>query len=159
LWTDGAHSGYDYYASRRELFENAGLKIYGFGNRDVHNQDAIVLNLPNRDEKVAEYQRYLRALGRAGIPYTTYAHMGNGIWSTEPETTRGGARARGFDLEKASEGHWRGRAYPMPLTHGREFGAPEIWENFTHFIREAAPVAEEAGVMIGIHPDDPPVPV
>src|SRR5205807_6633724 len=53
LWTDGEHANYDYFMSRRELFENAGLKIYGFGNSDVHNQDAIVLNLPNRDEKVA----------------------------------------------------------------------------------------------------------
>src|SRR5262249_28656152 len=106
LWTDSAHAGYDYFMSRRELFENAGLKIYGFGNADVHNQDAIVLNLPHRDAKVEEYKRHLRALGRAGIPYTTYAHMGNGIWSTDPEPTRGGARARAFDLDRAREGRW-----------------------------------------------------
>src|SRR5439155_22470445 len=129
----------------------AGLKIYGFGNGDVHNQDAIVLNLPNRDEKVAEYKRHLRALGRAGIPYTTYAHMGNGIWSTEPELTRGGARARAFDLEKAVEGHWRGRAYAGPLTRGREFNEAEVWENFTRFIRVVAPVAVVAGAAIGSH--------
>jgi mannonate dehydratase len=159
LWTDGEHANYDYFMSRRELFENAGLKIYGFGNSDVHNQDAIVLDLPNRDEKVAEYKAYLRALGRAGIPYTTYAHMGNGIWSTDAEPTRGGARARAFDLAKAREGHWHGRVFRTPLSHGREYGAQEIWENFTRFIREVAPVAEEAGVMIGVHPDDPPVPM
>src|SRR5262249_59929958 len=92
LWTSCEKANYDYFMSRRELFENAGLKIYGFGNSSVHNQDAIVLNLPNRDAKVEEYKRYLRALGRAGIPYTTYAHMGNGIWSTEAEQTPGGAR-------------------------------------------------------------------
>src|ERR671928_2217280 len=74
LWTDGAHAGYDFYASRRELFEQAGLTIYGFGNWDVHNQDAIVLNLPGRDAKIEQYKQHLRALGRAGIPYTTYAH-------------------------------------------------------------------------------------
>ncbi len=158
LWTDGEHANYDYFMSRREIFENAGLKIYGFGNSDVHNQDAIVLNLPNRDEKVEQYKRYIRDLGRAGIPYTTYAHMGNGIWSTERETTRGGASARGFDLDKAQEGHWREKTYQMPLSHGREYSEQEIWDNYTHFIKEAAPVAEEAGVMIGIHPDDPPVP-
>lgn len=156
LWTDGAHAGYDYYASRRELFEQAGLKIYGFGNLDVHNQDAIVLNLPGRDEKVEQYKQHLRALGRAGIPYTTYAHMANGIWSTEPETTRGGAPARAFDLAKAEVGHWHGQRYFMPLSHGREYSEDEIWENFSSFIREVAPVAEEAGVRIGIHPDDPP---
>ena len=158
LWTDGEHANYDYFMGRREVFENAGLKIYGFGNSDVHNQDAIVLNLPNRDEKIEQYKRYIRDLGRAGIPYTTYAHMGNGIWSTERETTRGGASARGFDLDKAQAGSWREKTYQMPLSHGREYSEQEIWDNYTHFIKEAAPVAEEAGVMIGIHPDDPPVP-
>lgn len=158
LWTDGEHANYDYFVSRRKLFENAGLKIYGFGNSDVHNQDAIVLNLSNRDEKIEQYKRYIRDLGKAGIPYTTYAHMGNGIWSTEREQTRGGASARGFDLSKAEEGHWGGRKFKMPLSHGREYSKQEIWDNFTHFIKEVAPVAEEAGVMIGIHPDDPPVP-
>jgi mannonate dehydratase len=156
LWTDGSKAGYDFYASRREIFEKAGIKIYGFGNWDVHNQDAIVLNLPGRDAKVEEYKNHLRALGRAGIPYTTYAHMANGIWSTDPEPTRGGAVARAFDLEKAEFGHWHGKKYFMPLSHGRVYTEEEIWQNFTSFIEEVAPVAEEAGVKIGIHPDDPP---
>jgi mannonate dehydratase len=147
-WTSGANANYDYFMSRRKLFENAGIKIYGFGNGSVHNQDAIVLNLPNRDEKIEEYKRYIRALGKAGIPYTTYAHMANSVWSTDPEETRGGARARAFDLEKAQK----------KMTHGREYTEEEIWDNFTYFIKQAAPVAEAAGVMIGIHPDDPPGP-
>jgi mannonate dehydratase len=158
LWTDGKHANYDYFMSRRKLFEEAGLKIYGFGNSSVHNQDSIVLNLPSRNEKVEEYKRYILALGKAGIPYTTYAHMGNGIWSTQPETTRGGAVARAFDLAKAKEGRWGDKSYKMPLTHGRKYTEEEMWDNFISFIKEAALVAEEAGVMIGIHPDDPPVP-
>ena len=76
LWTNGENANYDYFMSRREIFENAGLKIYGFGNSDVHNQDGIVLNLENRDAKIEQYKRYIRDLGKAGIPYTTYAHMG-----------------------------------------------------------------------------------
>ena len=158
LWTHAGNASYDYFASRRELFEQAGLKIYGFGNSNVHNQDALVLNLPNRDDKIEEYKRHIRNLGKAGIPYTTYAHMANGIWSTAPEKTRGGARARGFDLDKAEEGHWGGKTYRMPLTHGRKYTEEEIWDNYTYFIKSVVPVAEEAGVMIGIHPDDPPVP-
>ena len=156
LWTDGVHANYDYFMSRRDIFENAGLKIYGFGNGDVHCQAALVLNLPNRDEKVEQYKRYIRDLGKAGIPYTTYAHMANGVWSTNPEQTRGGAQARAFDLAKA-ENRSQGTNQTR-LTHGREYSEDEIWDNFTHFIREAVPVAEEAGVMIGIHPDDPPGP-
>lgn len=158
LWTGGDKASYEYYASRRKLFEEAGIKVYGFGSSSVHNQDAIVLNLANRDAKIDEYKAHLRNLGKAGIPYTTYAHMANGIWSTAREPTRGGAMARGFDLTKADAGHWAGTVYKMPLTHGRLYGEDEIWDNFTYFIKQVAPVAEEAGVRIGIHPDDPPVP-
>ena len=31
LWTDATKSSYEYYASRRELFEKAGITVYGFG--------------------------------------------------------------------------------------------------------------------------------
>ncbi len=158
LWTTGENAHYDYYASRRHLFENHGLKIYGFGNSDVHNQDAIVLNLENRDAKVAEYKNHLRALGKAGIPHTTYAHMANGIWSTERELTRGGADARGFNLATATSGHWRDRRFRLPFSHGRRYTADEIWSNYESFVAEVAPVAESEGVRIGIHPDDPPQP-
>jgi mannonate dehydratase len=84
--------------------------------------------------------------------------MANGIWSTEHEFTRGKASARAFDLAKADKGYWVGAEYEGPLTHGRVYSQEEIWENFIYFIRQVAPVAEEAGVRIGIHPDDPPVP-
>jgi len=157
LWTDSAKSGPEHYAERKAFFAAHGLTVYGFGNLDVHNQDAIVLNLPNRDAKVAEYVRHIRALGSAGIPYTTYAHMPNGIWSTAREATRGGASARGFDETKAVSGNWHGRTYSLPLTNGREYSEEEVWANFESFIRVAARAAEEEGVMIGIHPDDPPI--
>ena len=32
----------------------------------------------------------------------------------------------------------------MPLSHGREYSEAEIWENFSYFIDQVAPVAEEA---------------
>jgi mannonate dehydratase len=35
----------------------------------------------------------------------------------------------------------------------------EIWDNYRYFIKKVVPVAEEAGVRIGIHPDDPPQPM
>ncbi|MGN6362926.1 MAG: mannonate dehydratase [Thermomicrobiales bacterium] len=157
LWTDASKSSAAYYTERKAHFAAHGLSVYGFGNRDVHNQDAIVLGLPNRDAKIEEYKRHLRSLGAAGIPYTTYAHMPNGIWSTAPEATRGGAVARGFDEAHAENGHWHDRIFSLPLTNGREYSDEEVWENFAYFIRQVAPVAEEEGVLIGIHPDDPPI--
>ena len=82
--------------------------------------------------------------------------MANGIWSSPQETTRGGGAARAFKLETA-KGTWNGKTYEGALTHGRKYSKEELWDNYTYFIREIAPVAEEAGVRIGIHPDDPPV--
>jgi mannonate dehydratase len=84
--------------------------------------------------------------------------MGNGIWSSDDETTRGGAVARAFDATKHPRGHWDGKVFTGPLSHGREYTKKEIWENYTYFIKAVTPVAEQEGVRIGIHPDDPPVP-
>jgi len=158
VWTDASKASYEYYAACRERFARAEIRLYGLGNGDVHNQDAIVLGLENRDAKIEEYKAHLRNLGQAGIPYTTYAHMGNGIWSTGRAETARGANGRVFDEGVAKEGHWGGQAYKLPLSHGREYRQEEIWDNFEYFIRQVAPVAEEAGVRIGIHPDDPPCP-
>lgn len=154
----GEGATYDNFLRLRTKVEAAGLRVWNIGNSDVHNMEEVTLNLPGRDEKIEEYKAYLRNLGRAGIRYTTYAHMGNGIWSTERETTRGGASARAFNLAKADSGRWAGKTFKGPLTHGRRYGETEIWDNYRYFIQEVTPVAEEEGIRIGIHPDDPPVP-
>src|SRR5437588_2534876 len=60
LWTDSSKSSAEYYASRKALFAEHGLSVYGFGNRDVHNQDVIVLGLPGHDAKIEEYKRHLQ---------------------------------------------------------------------------------------------------
>lgn len=145
------------YIALKKKFEAHGLKIYRLGNHGCHNMEEITLNLPSRDAKLQEYLTYIRNLGRAGIYYSTYAHMANGIWSTEREEVRGGARGRAFRLGAARAGYWVGARWEGPLTHGRLYSEEELWENYAYFIERVAPVAEEAGVYIGIHPDDPPV--
>ena len=155
-WARPEKASAEYYASRKEIYATAGVTVYGIGNIGVHNQEAIVLNLPERDAKIEIYRQHLRDLAAAGIPYTTYAHMANGIWSTARETSRG-ANARAYDAALVGEGNWAGTPYRPPLTHGREYSQAEIWDNYTYFIRAVAPLAEELGVQIGIHPDDPPL--
>ena len=148
---------YEIFSSFKQRVEAAGLKVANIGNASVHNMPEVTLNLPGRDAKIEEYKQYLRNLGRAGIGYTTYAHMGNGIWSSAQEKTRGGAPARAFH-QKDAKGHWLDKTFEAPLSHGRKFSKEELWDNYTYFIKQVVPVAEEAGVRIGIHPDDPPVP-
>ena len=152
----GRGTSYEYFASNKRRVEAAGLKIANMGDSSVHNMPEVTLGLPGRDEKIEEYKRYIRNLGKAGIYYTTYAHMGNGIWSSPRETTRGGAPARAFH-QSTAKGYWAGEVFESPLTHGRKFSKQELWENWEYFIKQVVPVAEEAGVRIGVHPDDPPV--
>lgn len=159
MGTSGKAATYENFLRLRQKVEAVGLKVWNIGNSDVHNMEEVTLNLPGRDAKIEEYKSYLRNLSKAGIYYTTYAHMGNGIWSTEREQTRGGASARAFDLDKAKEGRWSRKRFKGPLTHDRAYTEEEIWKNYTYFIKAVVPVAEEVGIRIGIHPDDPPVPV
>jgi mannonate dehydratase len=44
-----------------------------------------------------------------------------------------------------------------PLSHGRKYTTEEVWANYEYFIKQAAAIAEEQKVNIGIHPDDPPI--
>lgn len=156
--TGGRRATLENFIRLKRKVEAAGLKVWNIGNSNVHNMPEVTLNLPGRDRKIAEYKTFLRNLAAAGIFYTTYAHMGNGIWSSAKETTRGGAPARAFDMSKDPKGHWMKTVFTGPLTHRRRFSADELWANYTYFIRQVVPVAEELGMRIGIHPDDPPMP-
>lgn len=150
-----AESTLENYQALIKRFAAGGLKVYRLANDSCHNMEEVTLNLPGRNEKVAKYLDYIRLLGKVGIRYSTYAHMGNGIWSSpQREMTRGGADARALRLNTAV-GRWAGKTWEQPLSHGRRYPEDELWENYTQFIRQVVPVAEQAGVYIGIHPDDP----
>jgi len=142
---------YEYLARVRERFDAAGLRIYNWGN---WRSDSIILGLPDRDAVIAGYCEMLRALARVGIPCTTYAHWSviPELFRTEAEPIRGGARAAAFDAGKAA-------AAVARLRYGREYSEAEIWDNYAYFVARAAPAAEAAGVLVAMHPDDPPLPV
>lgn len=146
----------EHYRRFKERLADHGLQIYRIHNEQVHNRPEITLNLPDRDAKVDEFIQFIRDIASAGIYYNTYAHMASGTWSSGRTTGRGGVAARHFDL-KSAVGSWDGKTFDGELSHGREYSEQEIWDNYEYFIRKVAPVAEQEGVYIGIHPDDPPI--
>lgn len=145
------------YREVKDMLAEQGLKIYRIANNRLHNMKSITLGFPDRDKWIEEYLQYITNLGAAGIHYATYAHMSDGIWrDSVRRPVRGGAIGTGLDFSLTNHGTWDEDVYDWPLSHGREYSEEEIWENYEYFIKQVVPVAESAGVFIGVHPDDPP---
>jgi len=157
LLPDPADHTLDNYIDLKKHFAQHGLQIYRIQHPRAQNMEEVTLGLPGRDERIAEFLTYIRNLGQAGIFHATYAHQANGIWRTGREPVRGGAVHSAFRIQDVKGGSWAGRSWRGSLTHGRAFSEDEIWDHYAYFIRQVVPVAEDAGVRIGIHPDDPPV--
>lgn len=131
----------------RERVEASGLQLYNAGCYRLGKCDSIILGLPDRDEKIAEFSRFIEALGAAGIDTTTFTWEQAGVWSSTPGESRG-APARSVDLDELD---------PNWLSHDREYTSDEIWDNFAYYLARILPVCERAGVRLSLHPNDPPI--
>src|SRR5580658_3974318 len=122
------------FIKMKQQWEDGGFKVYNIGSGvgpsgSLHNMPEVTLNLPGRDQKIEEYLNYIRYLGKAGIPYSTYAHMGNGIWRSGRATLPRGYTGADCDLSSPNlQGAWDGKIYKEPLSHGRVFTQEEIWD-------------------------------
>ncbi len=117
-----------------------------------------MLNGPRRDEQIDNYQTTLRNMGEAGIPILGLNWMPNLVWRTPAQTGRGGVIVTAFDMERALAGEVVTGIVDVPEAEDRDYSEEEMFENYVAFMRAVLPVAEEAGVKIALHPDDPPVP-
>ena len=145
-WVREDQCSYEALARLRERVEDAGLTLYNVGSMAVGKSDQIQLALPDRDAKIAQFQAFVRNLGRAGIHVTTFTWESTGVWSSEPGEIRA-ARTRRVDLDEMRH---------RPYTHGRAYTEEELWRNFEYFMQRIIPVAKEAGVRLALHPNDPP---
>ncbi len=131
-------------------FAARGFQLLGLEG-DEFDMQRIKLGLPGREEDLDRYCRMLENMGRLGIPLLCYNFMAGIGWhrSHDDLAIRGGALTSRFDL----------RDVPLGLTdHGR-VDAERVWDNYAAFVARVVPVAEANGVTLGLHPDDPPVPV
>jgi mannonate dehydratase len=157
-----------------EKVESYGLKFEAIENVPTHFYHKVMLGLDGRDEQIENYQATIRAVARAGVPVLGYHFMPNSVWTTDrAAATRGGAVARQFDMAvvEANAGNLDLLRSYMPTTLGRASSMPlfgkdgpvvteeQMWANYEYFIKAVLPVAEEEGIRLALHPDDPPVPM
>ena len=138
----------------RDRVESFGMKLSAVERliptlRFIHN-------LPGRDEQIEDFKTLIRNMGKAGVEILCYSWMPDDDWQrTDVEVAeRGGARVTAFHLEKPS-------TVPTDtgfhLDDNQPTSAEQLWENLEYFLKQVVPVAEEAGVKLSMHPDDPPV--
>lgn len=133
----------------RRKVEDKGLELVSVENTAWEMYEDAMIGGPRRDEQLENYCTTVRNMGQAGIPVLGFCWMPNSVWTTSFDAPgRGGALVRSFDLAQHAD---------AALTHGRVFTEAEMWDNFERFVSAVVPVAEDAGVRLALHPDDPPV--
>jgi mannonate dehydratase len=137
----------EYFQKMRGLASSHGLRLY---NVALGGPDEITLALPERDKKIEQWRLLLRALGRAGVPTLGYNFKPVGNFRTPSTKGRGGALYSTFDYGEY--------AVDPPFYPKKKIGEAQLLENLRYFLERVLPVAEEEGVRLALHPDDPPIP-
>jgi mannonate dehydratase len=134
---------------RMDRLASAGLKL---SNMMFDGFPNAVYGRSGRDEDIAKVQESIRVAGRAGLPvmeYNFYAHRI--IEGYYQEEGRGGSALTAFDYERIKD--------LPPLPEEGAHTLDEMWANITYYLKAVIPVAEEAGVRLALHPNDPPAPI
>jgi len=157
----------------RERAESAGLRLEAIENIPNSFYMDVMLGRPGRDEQIEHVQATIRNMGEAGIPLFGYHFFPAQVWRTsEGPDGRGGAIVTGYDhaiaLDPVRQADLlisrREKAQDDPFVRGAKYEVDRVldddamWANYTYFMKAVIPVAEEAGVRMCLHPDDPPVP-
>jgi mannonate dehydratase len=131
----------------RDRVESAGVRLTGIENVPISFYDDVMTGGDRRDEQLERMKRTVRNIGKAGIPMFGYHWSPTGVARTSSSTVRGGATVSAYDHAENNE----------QVSLDRRYSEAELWDNFERFLGEIVPVAEEAGVKLCLHPNDPPV--
>lgn len=145
--------------------EAAGLKLAAIENFSPKFWSDILLDGPDRATQIEGMKRLIRDAGRAGVPCFGYNFSIAGVWGWQRGPfARGKAQSVGFDSTRIdpdlplSDGLvWNMRFRPAKLgATPIRVSNDELWQRLTDFLQEIIPIAQEAGVILAAHPDDPP---
>ncbi|MFC7678748.1 mannonate dehydratase [Paenibacillus sp. GCM10028914] len=164
----------------REQATAYGLHLDVVESVNVHED--IKLGLPSRDHYIANYIRTIEKLAQVGVKVICYNFMPVFDWvRTDLHRASGDgstalffekARIHGIDPMELVRTIQENSALTMPgweperLAHlsslfdaYRNVTEEDLWSNLEYFLNAVIPVAEQCGIRMAIHPDDPPWPI
>ena len=156
----------------KQRVEDAGLKLEVIESVPVHED--IKLGLPSRERLIDNYQQSIRNCAAAGIQVICYNFMPVFDWTrTEmAHTLPDGSTTLRFDADTVRKidpnagialPGWDSSYAPDELNAlldaYRGVSEEDLWRNLEYFLHAIIPVAEEVGLRMAMHPDDPPQPI
>jgi len=157
----------------KRKIEAAGLQLSVIESVPVHEH--IKLGLPGRDRLIENYRRTLRNLGQAGIGIVCYNFMPVFDWTRsqldyeledgstaliyEEEVVRRMNPLTGELQLPGWDSSYRKEDLQLLFEQYASVDEEKLWDNLSYFVKAIMPAAEEAGVRMAIHPDDPPWPI
>lgn len=143
----------------RQRVERYGMRL-GVVERYVPTLD-FIHGTEERDARIEDFKTLIRNMGEEGVPVLCYSWMPDDDWQrTNLEAKeRGGALVTECDLRECDLRDPETFQSLTGFDHRSENPTSEaaLWDNLERFLNEVIPVAEECGVRLAMHPDDPPV--
>lgn len=153
-FADGQDHTEDFRRMKRHV-EGHGLELSVLHSGALP-KEKIVHNREGREAQAQAWTAVVRAIGAAGVSLTATTFQGIGHFRTPPATGRGGARYSTFRLEDLRK--MDDRSIEVPDRPNVALSEEQMWESLRWFYERVIPAAEEAGVRVCLHPDDPPIP-
>jgi mannonate dehydratase len=149
----------------REEIAEAGLVLAAIENLDPAHWHDILLDGPCRPEQIENVKTIIRSMGEVGIPVLGYNFSLAGVCGRVATSSgRGRAVTVGMDGPADEEPVPNGVVWNMIYDSNAPRGTlpvishEELWRRLERFLEDVVPVAEQSGVRLAAHPDDPPMP-